>query len=869
MTHTGEIESILDQLEQKEETNPQFNRGLILYKSGRVQVLAQSKDFFEIAVEDNFDDFHISFKLDEKIAGDCSCKAVNWCSHRVAAILEVKDILESAHLSGNKEGKEYTREGMIKRVLDERRDRARKAKYRMRWADNVFGEHTLYNEKDVTYRITFRDIERESGYCSCSDYATNKLATCKHLVFAFDAFKKKRNKKKTEQAYPFIEVYLDPLNDYRVSWFYPHTIDGEMAKLLNSAFKKKTFIDTGDEHKLLPLLKEARLRKQILIRPEVLAKVEAAFEARILQQKEKHATLDFSAINATLYPYQEEGMRFATFRKGAIIADEMGLGKTIQAIGAAIFKKQVFGFSKTLVICPASLKAQWKSEIEKFTNEKAALVEGFPEERFGVYKKSDAYFLIINYETVLRDMIELNKYGFDLVILDEAQRIKNFETITANAIKSLKRNHSLVITGTPIENKLVDIYSIAGFTAPELLSPLWEFSYQHCFFDKGNGNKITGYHHLQELKEKLKPVLIRREKKDVIKQLNNITMVDVAVNMHPIQADYHAAAAKAIASILHKKFKTPYDMQMLTMHLQSMRMACDSSFLVDKETHHSPKMSELEEIILQKLDLPNNQRKIIIFSEWTTMNQIIGRMLAKNGIGFTELNGKIPVKNRKKIISEFEKNPDCQVFLSTEAGGAGLNLQVADTVINFELPWNPAKKNQRIGRIDRLGQKHKNLTVINLITRHSIEMKIASGLVVKQNLFDSVLNADGYLDEVDFSEKGRSQFLQQLEMAMAEFTQADATTNDESMMAEVVKEAQAVQQELFAEETPAAGPAQPSVSEEQIKKLEEMETVMNKGMEFLSGLFKMSTGKDLSANGNRVEIDRNTGEVVMRFKLEF
>ncbi len=277
---------------------------------------------------------------------------------------------------------------------------------------------------------------------------------------------------------------------------------------------------------------------------------------------------------------------------------------------------------------------------------------------------------------------------------------------------------------------------------------------------------------------------------------------------------------------------------------------------MDKESNRSPKLLELKEILLEKFDLKNNKRKIIIFSEWKRMLHIIGKMLSENGLGYVELSGDVPVKNRKKVIEAFENNIDCRIFLSTEAGGAGLNLQMADTVINFELPWNPAKKNQRIGRIDRLGQKNKNLTVINLITRDSIEMKIASGLIIKQNLFESVLSPENNEDVVDFSNKGRAQFLKQLEEMMGDFTQSETTFEDTTNAGQVLKE---VTQGQFNFESDAR--------QEQLKRLEELEIIMNKGLEFLSGMFKMSTGQELFTSDNKMEVNKETGEVVIRFKL--
>lgn len=848
------ISNFLKTLQKEETTAYNFRLGHLLYLNGCTQVLTQSKNKFELVVDDEFNDFKLKLTITHEIDASCSCKSRNWCHHKIAGLLQVSEVITRYDADGKPEGKVYTREGMMERVMEERAEKARKPNYRITFANTVFGEHLLANEKAKHYKLTFRDIENKKGYCSCPDYQTNKLGTCKHLIFAFEKFKSVNTKTLSIQ-YPFVEIYLNPLNNYNISWFYPHQLPEDIAPLIHTYFNENNTLKEDKTTQFLSFIQQAEEHKQIFVRPEVLNQLEENYTDRLITSIQEKTTLDFSLIKATLYPYQKEGIVFATYKKGAIIADEMGLGKTIQAIGTALLKKQLFGFTKTLIVCPASLKAQWKTEIEKFSDEKAIIVEGFPDEREKIYRNEDAYFQIINYETVLRDSQSINKNNFDFIILDEAQRIKNFETITANAIKSLNKKHALVITGTPIENKLIDLYSIVEFINPRLLAPLWEFSYQHCYFDHESKNKITGYYNLQELKNRLKPILIRREKQDVLDQINKVTQIDVPVEMHPLQQDYHASSAKAIAQVLRKKFKTPYDMQMITKHLQTMRMACDSSYLVDKESNHSPKLLELKEILLEKLDLKNNNRKIIIFSEWKRMLHIIGKMISENGLEFVELSGDVPVKNREKVIEAFENNVDCRVFLSTEAGGSGLNLQVADTVINFELPWNPAKKNQRIGRIDRLGQKNKNLTVINLITRNSIEMKIASGLIIKQNLFESVLSPENNEDVVDFSDKGRAQFLQQLEEMMGDFVQPSTSFENSIDLEEITNRQTQIDFESNNER------------KEQIKRLEELEVIMNKGLEFLSEMFKMSTGKELFTAENKMEVNKETGEVVMRFKL--
>ncbi|RMI00764.1 MAG: helicase, partial [Calditrichaeota bacterium] len=545
----------------------------------------------------------------------------------------------------------------------------------------------------------------------------------------------------------------------------------------------------------------------------------------------------------------------------------------------------IFGFRRTLVICPASLKYQWKSEIERFTDEKAVVVEGPREERQRIYRESDAYFLIANYEAVMRDVVTLMNHPPDMIILDEAQRIKNYETKTSFAVKAIPKKHSLVITGTPIENRLGDLYSIMNFIDPEILAPLWEFSMNHCLFDKSKKNVITGYYNLQALKERLAPWVIRREKKDVLDQLPAVQEVNVPINLHPEQSEMHAGFARALIPILHKKHKTVYDMQRIQQLLTSMRMVCNSTYLIDKETNISPKLDELQEILLEKLDILKNGKKVLIFSEWKTMLHLIENMLKANGIGCVMLTGDVPVKQRGKLIEEFRTNPDCHVFLSTEAGGTGLNLQFADTVINFELPWNPARKNQRIGRVHRIGQESSRITAINLVARNSIEQRILDGIVLKESLFDAVLKEGDLTDTVDFSRKGRATFIEQVEKLVQPFEGIPQEIPDEvetPIAGGRERRKEAEQISLFGdgdaepaapaemEETPVgepsrAAPAGPSPTP--TVRPEELETTLNQGLQFLSGLMKMATGKELITSEQSITVNPETGEVVMKFKL--
>jgi SNF2 family DNA or RNA helicase len=810
-------------------------------------------------------------------------KPVAWDRFSYACLLQYEQELSLLAPRVKTEHKKYTRQGMIERVLGERRQKAEKALYRIEWAHNIYGDHTLTNEYGAKYKILLRDFEAETGYSNSWDSRLNKLGTTKHIMFAFSELKKNPELfGRMDKTYPFIEVFCDPLHEYRITWFYPHELPLSEQLLISRYFKKKQHIqNTESEIKsFLGFIEEAEQFETICIRPEVREKVERAFEQSMLKELEQTNTLDFSPIKAELFPYQKEGVEFVLYKKVALIADEMGLGKTLQAAATAVLKKQVFGFTKTLVVCPATLKSQWKKEIERFTNEKALIVQGKPEEREAQYLDDSYFFFIVNYETILRDGRAINKAGFDFLILDEAQRIKNYETRTSSSIKRLQPKHTLVITGTPIENRLVDIFSVVSALDPSFFGPLWEFSYQHCLFDPVKINKINGYYNLHALNEKLSDILIRREKRNVLDQIPNVLQIDIPIELSPEQAEYHASYSKGVAAIIRKKFLTPYDLQRLQLLLSNMRMVCDSTFLIDGETNVSPKLEELKHILFEQFDIKNSKRKVIIFSEWVKVHKLIGQMLRQNDIGFVELNGKVPVKLRGNLIKKFEDNPECKIFLSTEAGGAGLNLQAADTLINFELPWNPAKKNQRIGRIDRLGQKSNSLTIYNLITRNSIEQQIAAGLLIKQSLFDSVLDGDSKTDYVDFSSKGRSQFIEQLE-AFVNQTENETGVDDlspesrteiieyEDELDEDIELAYSKEDDQEKSQVPgeAVLETQKTVLNESESKAAELEQVMTSGMQFLAGLFKMSTGKELETDNQQIAFNKETGEITMTFRL--
>ena len=834
-------------------------RGFQIFESHLYTLTFQDGKTFRYLIEDRLSNYTVDLKLTPDGAqAACSCAfAKQRCSHVVAALLALREFLSSK--PGPAEGERYTREEMIRRVSEEREEKAARESMILRLGESVYGIHQVTGAGGARYELTIRAFAPLNGYCSCPDFRTNKLGFCKHLLFAAQHIQKRTPllRQIPESGYPFGEIYCDPLNDYQITHF---NVNGH-AKRLQQVFDGRTHLTPERYPHLLTWLRDLDGARNLMIRPEVYDKIERHFNQRALQRLAETEKADFTSVKLELFPYQQEGVRFAAFKSGCIIADEMGLGKTAQAIVAALNKKRLFDFRRTLIVCPATLKQQWQKEIGRFTGENAEIIQGSRPERLKQYRQSGAYFLITNYEALLRDILELKKYPPDFMILDEAQRIKNYATKTANAVKAIPKKHSLVITGTPIENRLIDLYSITQFIDPELLAPLWEFSMNHCYFDKSKKNKITGYYNLQALKEKISPILLRREKQEVLQQLPPISEMTVPIQLTPEQAEMHAGFAKSLSSYINKKHLTPYDMQRIQQILASMRMVCDSTYLIDKETNLSPKLDELQDILLEQLNILHGNRKILIFSEWKTMLHLIANLLRKHDIGFVTLSGDVAVNKRGAVIDEFSSNPDCKVFLSTEAGGSGLNLQCADTVINFELPWNPAKKNQRIGRVHRLGQKSSHITVINLVAQNSIESRIAEGIVLKSSLFEAVLNDKNQNDEVDFSRRGRATFIQELQNLVSGL-EIELAQEAVELAAEPAGESQ-VMNELAAveEETPLTAEPAPAVDEAVLQQ------TLEQGLQFLNGIFKMATGNSMLTEEQSIAVDAETGEVTIKFKL--
>jgi superfamily II DNA or RNA helicase len=878
-----------------------FQRGAHIYRSGSFHCEEADLEHgqFVYDVDGSYGDYKTIIQLEgSNVKTSCDCPYPgSGCKHTVAVLLDVCDRInagkavvppEDAPGGVDEESPCLGPEEIRGQAIEDRKKRARSEDFKVIMGEMFKGEHLVETLNGKTYTVTLHDPSGGCGHCSCPDYLTNRLNTCKHLIFLTAMFKKRNDFKSRilKERFPFIDIFWDSERKLpRMFCERPEEEISEIRSVLDEYFDREGLFTKASLLDFLTLLGRLDGQKRVRFRESVLTRVDDFLHAHQLREMASDDHQDFSFLRTELYPYQREGVRFALYKKGALIGDEMGLGKTLQAIALAVLKKQVFGFSKVLVVTMSSLKEQWKREIERFSGEKAMVVGGSRLVRRQAYQDQDAMFKITNYEAVLRDGNSIGSFSPDLVILDEAQRIKNFNTKTADAIKGLPRKHSIVLTGTPLENRLEDVYSIVQFLDPNLLAPLWQFAADHFLLSRKSKGKILGYRNLEKLHEKLRSIVIRRRKEEVLKDLPEQLVNNYYLDLSEQQAKLHAGFKQSLFPLLNKKFLTPMDIRRIQEILLCMRRVCDSTFLIDRNTHISPKLTELDSI-LDELVI-QNKRKVVIFSEWTTMTYLIGRHLSLAKIPFVELTGRVPVPKRQLLIDEFTKNPDCRVFLSTDAGGTGLNLQAADCVINFELPWNPARLNQRIGRVHRIGQKSKCVNVVNLICKQSVEENILAGIQLKTEVFKGVF--DGEIDTVLFSREKRTEMLNEIRKLMGEEPEAVAPEMKSSeeipadtphyLNPKVLQEAETVMaydQEESVQETPeleseprseAGQPAGAFLAEQSPERLE---TVLNSGMQFIGGLLEMATGKKIEvAAGDQkmISIDRNSGEVTLRFKL--
>ena len=681
---------------------------------------------------------------------------------------------------------------LIQQALSDRRQRARDEKMRLKSFDprKLWTDYVVTNRvSGKSYRLALRGWQPGESYCTCPDFRKNTLGICKHIFYALGRGRAKFSKAIRDTPAPVEEIslYLRYGRQIEMRLLVPDNLPPETAAAL-VPFQDQPI---NDIRGLLGCIEKLeRQGTSITIYPDAEEYIQqkllqmrlAAAVAEIRDNPAAHS-LRNALLKAKLRPYQLDGIAFAAGVGRAILADDMGLGKTIQGIGVAELLSRHVSIAKVLVICPASLKSQWQSEIQRFCDRSCRLVLGSAQERPAQYQ-GDPFFTICNYEQVLRDIMAIERVPWDLIILDEGQRIKNWAAKTSRIVKSLKSPFALVLTGTPLENRLDELYSVVEFIDDRRLGPAFRFFNRHRVVDERG--RLLGYRNLDQLRHTLKPILLRRTRQAVIKELPPRTTKIIRIAPTAEQYDLQAGHRQVIQSIINKKYLTEMDLLRLRKALLMCRMGADSTFLVDKQPPgYSSKLKELSRL-LDQLGAEAD-RKIVLFSEWTTMLDLIEPLLEEREMAYVRLDGSVPQKKRQALIRRFQQDPDCMLFITTNAGATGLNLQAANTVINVDLPWNPAVLEQRIARAHRMGQK-RPVQVFLLVTTDTLEENLLATLSAKHELSLAVLDPEADATEVDLT-TGIEELKRRLEVLLGARPEA---AEDESMKAEAEQAAAAL-----------------------------------------------------------------------------
>ncbi len=637
----------------------------------------------------------------------------------------------------------------VDRALAARLERARTEPLTVRAAsaDTPWTDYTVTSAASgQTYRVALRGESRGDSYCSCPDFRANTLGTCKHVLHLLDHVRA-RFSPAARRARPLrshVAVHLrhgDEL-ELRVATppALPLAVRDALAPVLDRAIT-----DVADLARRLGVVE--RLGQPVTVYPDAGEHIaRAAFRRQVaplvtaIRADPAGHPLRRELLRAELLPYQLDGIAFAVGAGRAVLADDMGLGKTIQAIGVAELLAREAGIAKVLVVCPASVKAQWCGEVQRFSTRTCQVVLGGAAVRADQYA-SDTFFSICNYEQVLRDLRLIERAPWDLIVLDEGQRIKNWQARTTAAVKRLRSRFALVLSGTPLENRLDELFSVIEVVDERCLGPAFRFFDRHRVID--DEGRFHGYQRLDELRARLAPVLLRRTRAAVAQELPPCTTEIVRVAPTAEQLQIHDANMNVVAQIARRPYLTEMDLLRLRKALLMCRMVANSTFLVDKRGPASS--SKLPAVVELLVRASAAGRKLVVFSEWTTMLDLIEDGLRSHGLRWVRLDGAVAQRRRQQLVDRFQRDPACPIFLTTNAGSTGLNLQAADTVVNVDLPWNPAILAQRIGRAHRLGQRRPVHAYV-LVSTGTIEDRLLATLSAKHALARATLDPDSTID---------------------------------------------------------------------------------------------------------------------------
>ena len=447
-------------------------------------------------------------------------------------------------------------------------------------------------------------------------------------------------------------------------------------------------------------------------------------------------TLD---VNATLRPYQNEGVKWLKYlydnSLGGCLADDMGLGKTLQTISllSEVYPKAE---RPTLIVMPRSLLFNWEREIDRFC-QRLTHHTYYGQDR-DLKEALKSQIILTTYAIVRNDIKKLKKIDFEYVILDESQNIKNIAAQTTMAVNALQAEHRLALSGTPMENNLTELYSLFRFLNPQMFGSMEDFNESYTYPIHNYGDKDAS----ESLRRKIFPFILRRLKKDVVQDLPERIDQTIYVEMSTPQARLYEKLRYGYLNRINDEIArvgTSKSQFMILQVLSELRRIASIPESASEGRISSPKVDMLMDSLLTSVE---NGHKSVVFFNFLMGMELVSQRLEEAGIRFETMTGATSAKERKRIVDRFQTKSDCMVLLMTlKVGGVGLNLTAADTVYIFEPWWNKAAEEQAINRLHRIGQK-KTVNTYSLITVNTIEEKILKLQEQKSEIFNDLISAD-------------------------------------------------------------------------------------------------------------------------------
>jgi len=629
---------------------------------------------------------------------------------------------------------------------------------------NDVGKYGFILEKD---KLVLRDIEQEVEFL---ENGLEQLAT-KYEIFTTEKFKNIKIKKKTSVSSMF-GIGQDNILNYNFN--LGDINSSELVSIFDSMKSKKKYyrlkngdiINLEDEslQELNNLTEELELTDEEIINGkgsilkyraiylDSLKKTKYSiistdnlfdnFIKNFYEYKDSNLSLEDTSI---LRDYQLTGVKWlynlAKTGFGGILADEMGLGKTIQVI---YYIKQMLKdnpTSKFLIVVPTSLAYNWEHEFDSFASQiKKAICIGSKEKRKHILKDLNKINVIITTYGLLREDEEIyENLNFNTMIIDEAQNIKNNHAGITKVVKSIKSETKFALTGTPLENSILELWSIFDFIMPGYLANLTKFQSKYKIKDFDEDSEIL----IKGLSKQINPFILRRKKSDVVKELPEKLINDIYIDLKDEQKKLYVAELNRVKEEMDKIIKEEGMNKARFLILQlltKLRQICiDPSIVYDNYTDGSNKIEQLENIVSE---YTKNNHKVLIFSSFKTALNIVKEKLNNAKIKTYMIDGSVPAKTRIEMVDNFNENDDIKVFLiMLKSGGTGLNLASADVVIHLDLWWNPQAENQATDRAHRIGQTN-TVEVIHLITKGTIEEKILELQNKKRILSDKLIDGE-------------------------------------------------------------------------------------------------------------------------------